>query len=382
MATSFRGKVVLSVSAGLPAPLGSGTPKELVVDSAGVTAQPTAKFDLVVCASAGALALDAATIAAVVVSLRPGGEAYVQELVWLAGAGNSVGTKDSSGDPATVAASSPRVRALRDADGLRRALLYAGLAPPAAASARPLSAGEASSAMAALYPTLASAAASGSDEARDALDALTATLAPKLGLCAMLCTRPEFKSGSSFSLRSRSVVAKPAPPPATPPLPPPQAPAASLAAWTQAAKTHAASGARDAPELINEDDLLAEEDMVKKEVVEMDCGTGDATGKRKACKNCSCGLREMLENEDANAAPPAKSSCGNCALGDAYRCDGCPHRGKPAFVDGVEVKLADTMLGGQAVTSTNAPPASAIKIGTGVGNVVKLSLGDTMDTDL
>ena len=85
MATSFRGKVVLSVSAGLPAPLGSGTPKELVVDSAGVTAQPTAKFDLVVCASAGALALDAATIAAVVVSLRPGGEAYVQELVWLAG---------------------------------------------------------------------------------------------------------------------------------------------------------------------------------------------------------------------------------------------------------------------------------------------------------
>ena len=118
----------------------------------------------------------------------------------------------------------------------------------------------------------------------------------------------------------------------------------------------------------------------------MDCGTGEG-GKRKACKNCSCGLREMLdaENEDGNsgapAAPPAKSACGNCSLVDAYRCEGCPHRGKPAFVDGAEVKLAATMMGGQAVADAAPAPAAPV-VGGGTGGVIKLSLGDTMDTDL
>jgi hypothetical protein len=110
------------------------------------------------------------------------------------------------------------------------------------------------------------------------------------------------------------------------------------AAWSAAA---VATG--DDTDLIDEDELLAEEDRAKKEA-SSDCGTGN-DGKRKACKNCSCGLRELIESEEgaSGAPPPPKSACGNCSLGDAYRCAGCPHRGKPAFVDGSEVKVADAM---------------------------------------
>ena len=126
---------------------------------------------------------------------------------------------------------------------------------------------------------------------------------------------------------------------------------------------------------MDEDDLLAEEDRAEKVPVESDCGTG-SDGKRKACKNCSCGLREILDEENAaDAPPPAKSACGNCALGDAFRCAGCPHLGKPAFDEAAgEVKLAESNFN---VASAPAESNKALKANA-AGSAVMLS---TMDMD-
>jgi len=100
-----------------------------------------------------------------------------------------------------------------------------------------------------------------------------------------------------------------------------------------------------------------------------------APRKKKACKGCTCGLAEIEKAEEeaeqaelaerlkvvlldengvvevdatngvdkererlkkaAESATKATSSCGSCYLGDAFRCSGCPYRGKhaPAFLE-------------------------------------------------
>lgn len=95
-------------------------------------------------------------------------------------------------------------------------------------------------------------------------------------------------------------------------------------------------------DLMDSDQLLDEEDLIKPDPKSLRvCGT---TGKRKACKDCSCGLAEELEAGKAPTKKDVTSSCGSCYLGDAFRCGSCPYLGMPAFKPGEKISLSDRQL--------------------------------------
>lgn len=347
---------------------------------ADLAAQPAAAYGKAIIASVGPSVLDQAALTAIATCLAPAGELEVRELVW----------------KSPTNATAPRAQELRNAQGLKRALLFAGFTVTTDDAAANAAIEDVSCAgvppgrlLSTLYPDLAALASKGSAEAADALSSLATTLAPLLGVCVLRATKPAYKAGTAFSLRSRAPIANPAPlkpdPTAAAVVPPPASEppkAASSVHGNPWANLGAPDGGAPAADLLDEDELLTPEDLAKKEAQQMDCGTEGPGGKRKACKNCSCGLKEMIEAEDGQMieVPTQKSSCGNCALGDAYRCAGCPHLGKPAFVPGEELKLADSMMRGDAAMPTAAPDKGAAKVvGGGTGGVVKLSLDDTMD---
>jgi hypothetical protein len=100
-------------------------------------------------------------------------------------------------------------------------------------------------------------------------------------------------------------------------------------------------------ELIDEDALLDEEDRKKPDPNSLKGpACGPESGKKKACKDCSCGYADELAGiNNPKDTSTAKSSCGSCYLGDVFRCATCPYLGTPAFKPGEKVQLSDAMLG-------------------------------------
>ncbi|RKP08922.1 cytokine-induced anti-apoptosis inhibitor 1, Fe-S biogenesis-domain-containing protein [Thamnocephalis sphaerospora] len=115
--------------------------------------------------------------------------------------------------------------------------------------------------------------------------------------------------------------------------------AKKVAAWTMLTSDDVNA------ELDDEDALLDDEDLAKPTAQSLARPEGCGP-KKKACKNCSCGLAEMEAAEEAakvqQQAPT--SSCGNCYLGDAFRCSSCPYLGMPAFKPGEKVQLVGNMM--------------------------------------
>ena len=94
-------------------------------------------------------------------------------------------------------------------------------------------------------------------------------------------------------------------------------------------------------DIIDEDELL--DDSLPVSAIR-GCGPSDGTSKKRACKNCSCGLaeEESKEREEATKKLTAEqltkkvTGCGNCSKGDAFRCGSCPFNGMPKFEAGQE----------------------------------------------
>ncbi|NXG57525.1 CPIN1 protein, partial [Hemiprocne comata] len=95
-------------------------------------------------------------------------------------------------------------------------------------------------------------------------------------------------------------------------------------------------------DLLDSDELLDSEDLKKPDPSSLRAPSCKEMGKKKACKNCTCGLAEELEQQKKSSQP--KSACGNCYLGDAFRCASCPYLGMPAFKPGEKILLKENQL--------------------------------------
>lgn len=140
--------------------------------------------------------------------------------------------------------------------------------------------------------------------------------------------KPSFEVGSSSQIKL-SFVKKPAEKPALDP--------STVQMWTLSA----CDMDDDDVDLVDSDALLDEEDLKKPDPASLKAADCGGAAKKKACKNCSCGLAEELEQDNKGKQKPSlpKSSCGSCYLGDAFRCASCPYTGMPAFKPGEKIVL-------------------------------------------
>ncbi|TGJ88063.1 hypothetical protein E0Z10_g687 [Xylaria hypoxylon] len=124
----------------------------------------------------------------------------------------------------------------------------------------------------------------------------------------------------------------------------------------------------DDDDLIDEDTLLTEEDINLTIQPSAEC-IPKIGKRRRACKDCTCGLAAKLEADDKTRRAKADAgldvlkfgaddlddleldftvkgkvgSCGSCSLGDAFRCADCPYMGLPAFKPGEEVTILNNV---------------------------------------
>ncbi|EIW70079.1 Fe-S cluster assembly protein DRE2 [Tremella mesenterica] len=125
--------------------------------------------------------------------------------------------------------------------------------------------------------------------------------------------------------------------------------------------------------------LLTPEDK-QRPICVFPAADGKPLKRRRACKDCTCGLAELEAEEEAKASAAVReaqkafflegdddipdsikvategmegiwpqekraeakktSSCGSCYLGDAFRCSSCPYLGLPPFKPGEKVQLS------------------------------------------